>query len=322
VSAPSDKLRLFVASPLPEEVNRDLCAHFAATIVPGADPVAAMHASGIEYEALLVGVDCPLDAAVIGGLPPSIRAIATFSVGLDRIDLKAAAARGIAVFNTPDVLDDAVAEVAMLLLLGAARRATESIDLIRSRRWSGWTATQLNGVQLTGKTLGIFGMGRIGRKIAGLARAFGMTIAYSNRRPLEPALAAGARYFGRLNDMVGEVDCVVLAAPSSTETRGIVDAGLLAAAKPGLIVVNIGRGDLIRDEDLIDALESGQVRAAGLDVFAGEPQVNPRYFELANVFMLPHIGSSTIETRRAMGRILIAGLESWRDGRASPNRVL
>jgi glyoxylate reductase len=263
-----------------------------------------------------------LDAAVIGRLPPCIRAIATFSVGLDRIDLKAAAARGIAVFNTPDVLDDAVAEVAMLLLLGAARRATESIDLIRSRRWSGWTATQLNGVQLTDKTLGIFGMGRIGRKIASLARAFGMAIAYSNRRPLEAALAAGARYYGQLREMVGEVDCLVLAAPSSAETRGIVDAGLLAAARPGLIVVNIGRGDLIRDEDLINALESGQVRAAGLDVFAGEPQVNPRYFDLANVFMLPHIGSSTIETRRAMGRILIAGLEAWRDGRAAPNRVL
>jgi glyoxylate reductase len=317
-----DKLRLFVASPLPEEVNRDLCAHFAATIAPGADPVAAMRASDIEYDALLVGVDCPLDAAVIGALPPSIRAIATFSVGLDRIDLKAAAARGLAVFNTPDVLDDAVAEVAMLLLLGAARRATESIDLIRSRRWSGWTATQLNGVQLTGKTLGIFGMGRIGRKIAGLARAFGMAIAYSNRRPLEAALAAGARYYGQLNEMVGEVDCLVLAAPSSAETRGIVDAGLLAAAKSGLIVVNIGRGDLIRDDDLIDALESGQVRAAGLDVFAGEPKVNPRYFDLANVFMLPHIGSSTIETRRAMGQILIAGFEAWRDGQASPNRVL
>lgn len=322
MSAPSDKLRLFVASPLPEEVNRDLRAHFMATIAPGADPVAAMRASSIEYDALLVGVDCPLDAAVIGGLPPSIRALATFSVGLDRIDLKAAAARGIAVFNTPDVLDDAVAEVAMLLLLGAARRATESIDLIRSRRWSGWTATQLNGVQLTGKTLGIFGMGRIGRKIAGLARAFGMTLAYSNRRPLDAALAAGARYYGQLRDMVGEVDCLVLAAPSSAETRGIVDAGLLAAAKPGLIVVNIGRGDLIRDEDLIDALESGQVRAAGLDVFAGEPKVNPRYFALANVFMLPHIGSSTLETRRAMGQILIDGLEAWRDGRASPNRVL
>lgn len=122
--------------------------------------------------------------------------------------------------------------------------------------------------------------------------------------------------------MVGEIDCLLLAAPSSVDTRGIVDADLLAAARPGLIVVNIARGDLVKDEDLIAALESGQVRAAGLDVFAGEPAVNPRYFELPNVFMLPHIGSSTVETRRAMGQILITGLEAWRDGLAAPNRVV
>jgi glyoxylate reductase len=322
MNAPSTRLAVFVASPLPEAVNRDLSRHFAATIAPGADPVAALAASAVEYQALLVGVDCPLGAPVIRRLPASIRAIATYSVGLDHIDLAAAAARGIAVFHTPEVLDDAVAEVALFLMLGAARRATESIGLLRGGAWTGWTATQLIGVQLTGRTLGIFGMGRIGRKVAALARAFGMSVAYSNRRALDPALADGARYYGRLREMVGEIDCLLLAAPSSVETRGIVDAALLAAARPGLIVVNIARGDLVKDADLIAALESGQVRAAGLDVFAGEPAVNPRYFDLPNVFMLPHIGSSTVETRRAMGQALITGLEAWRDGKTAPNRVV
>jgi len=322
MNSPSERLKVFVASPLPEAVNRDLYLHFAASIAPGADPVAAMSGSAIPYEALLVGVDCPLGADVIRRLPPTVRAIATYSVGLDHIDLTAAAARGMAVFNTPDVLDDAVAEVALLLMLGAARRATESIALVRGGRWTGWTATQLIGVQLTGRTLGIFGMGRIGRKVAALARAFGMTVAYSNRRALDPVLAAGAQYYRHLREMVSEIDCLLLAAPSSADTRGIVNRELLACAKPGLIVVNIARGDLVQDDDLIHALKSGQVRAAGLDVFAGEPKIHPGYGDLPNVFMLPHIGSSTVETRRAMGQILITGLEAWRDGKEAPNRVV
>jgi len=322
MNSPSERLKVFVASPLPEAVNRDLSLHFAASIAPGADPVAAMSGSAIPYEALLVGVDCPLGADVIRRLPPTVRAIATYSVGLDHIDLTAAAARGMAVFNTPDVLDDAVAEVALLLMLGAARRATESIALVRGGRWTGWTATQLIGVQLTGRTLGIFGMGRIGRKVAALARAFGMTVAYSNRRALDPVLAAGAQYYRHLREMVSEIDCLLLAAPSSADTRGIVNRELLACAKPGLIVVNIARGDLVQDDALIHALKSGQVRAAGLDVFAGEPKIHPGYGDLPNVFMLPHIGSSTVETRRAMGQILITGLEAWRDGKEAPNRVV
>lgn len=322
------KAALLVAAALPEEVNRELSERFVTTFATGTEVEAALAGSPghdalpDRVDILLVCVDVKLGAEAIGRLPGRVRAIATYSVGLEHIDLAAAAARGIAVFNTAGVLDDAVAEVAMLLLLGAARRATESIALIRGGRWTGWTATQLNGVQLTGRTLGIFGMGRIGQKIAGLARAFGMTVAYSNRRPLAPALAAGARYHPQLVEMVGEIDCLVLAAPSSADTRGIVDAPLLAAARPGLILVNIARGDLVRDDALIAALASGQVRAAGLDVFAGEPKLDPRYADLPNVFMLPHIGSSTEETRHAMGRALIAGLLAWLEGGAPANRVV
>jgi lactate dehydrogenase-like 2-hydroxyacid dehydrogenase len=206
--------------------------------------------------------------------------------------------------------------------LGAARRATEAIALLRSRKWPGWTATQLNGMQLTGKTLGILGMGKIGQKIATRARAFGMRIAYSNRRPLPESLAEGALFCPEFRTMLGEVDVVLLAAPSSPHTRGILNANALSAAKAGLIVINIARGDLVVDDALIDALANGTVRAAGLDVFAGEPNVDPRYFELANVFMLPHMGSSTTEARTRMGRALILALTEWRQGRVPANRVI
>lgn len=318
----NDRLRLFVASALPSEVNEDLSKEFSTAFSSTSHPASAMQASGVPYDALLVSVDVRLDAEEIFRMPRSVGAIATYSVGLDHIDLQAAHDRGVAVFNTPDVLSDAVAEIGLFLLLGAARRATEAIGLIRSRKWSGWTATQLNGVQLAGKTLGILGMGKIGQKVAKRAQAFGMRVVYSNLHPLTESLAEDARFYPEFSSMLGDIDALVLAAPATPQTRGILNARSLSAAKPGLIVVNIARGDLVVDDDLIDALENGTVRAAGLDVFAGEPHVNPRYFDLPNAFMLPHTGSSTIEARRLMGRALITALNDWRQGKIPSNRVI
>lgn len=322
MSAKADKLLLFVASVLPVEVNEDLSTQFSVTFSSVPDPVAAMCALGLPYDALLVSVDVRLDADAMFRLPRTVGAIATYSSGLDHIDLQAARERGLAVFNTPDVLGAAVAEIAMLLLLGAARRATEAIELIRSRKWTGWTATHLNGVQLTGKTLGIFGMGKIGQKIAHRARAFGMRIAYSNRHPLPNDLAADARFYPEFSSMLRDIDALILAAPATPQTRGILSAKSLGAAKRGLIVVNVARGDLVVDEDLLGALEQGIVGAAGLDVFCGEPSVNSRYFRLPNVFMLPHMGSSTNEARRQMGLALRTALIDWRQGKAPANRVV
>jgi lactate dehydrogenase-like 2-hydroxyacid dehydrogenase len=322
MSAGPRPLKLLVASELPIEVNADLAAHFMVTFTTGSDFTSDLGHAQSDFDALLVSVDVPLPAEVLAKLPRSLRAIATYSVGVDHIDLRAASERGLAVFNTPDVLGDAVAEVALLLLLGAARRATESIALVRSRRWPGWTATQLNGVELAGKRLGIFGMGKIGRKIAVRARAFDMSVAYTNRQRLPDELAGGAQYYSDVTQMMGDIDVLLLASPSTPLTRGIVGETLLASANPGLIVVNIGRGDLVVDQDLIAALESGRVMAAGLDVFAGEPKIHPRYFALPNVFMLPHIGSSTVEARRRMGAILIKALHEWQEGGAPTNRVI
>jgi lactate dehydrogenase-like 2-hydroxyacid dehydrogenase len=304
---------------LPEPVKDDFRAAFDTEFHDR--PPADLNANLAGRELLLVPFGTEWLRTTILALPASLKAMATYSVGLEHIDLAAARERGLPVFNTPDVLTDAVAEIGMLLMLGAARRATESIELIRGRAWTGWTATQLIGVELKGKALGIFGMGRIGRGIAERARAFGMAIHYCNRRRLPPELEAGAIHHLEFGEMAAIADILMIAANSSAETRGFLDAARIAKLKPGAIVANVARGDLVDDGALIAALTDGRVRAAGLDVFAGEPKLDPRYFDLPNVFMLPHIGSSTIETRRRMAKALIDGIALWRSGGKPANRV-
>lgn len=308
-----------LTSPLPAEVMLDLNEAFKLIVLPLATPVERLGA--YAPDALLVTIDRRLDAGQLNALPSSVKAIATYSVGLDHIDLDTARRKGLAVFNTPGVLADSVAETALFLLLGAARRATESINLIRSRTWPGWNACQLNGMELVGKTLGIFGMGAIGRRIAARARAFGLKIAYADSCELSSELAGDATFYSDAAAMLADIDILVTAAPSTAQTRGFVNAGTLSLARPGLIIVNIARGDLVEDNDLIAALKDGRVRAAGLDVFNGEPNIDPRYFELPNVFMTPHMGSSTIEARRRMGFALIDALRAWQEGRRPLNQV-
>lgn len=315
----SRRLRLVCrASPLPDAVVADLEAVFEVTRVAPDTPARDLP----EGEVLLVTIDSRLDAPTIAQLSKSFRAIATYSVGLDHIDLDAARARGLAVFNTPGVLTAAVAETALLLMLSAARRLTESSALVRSGAWTGWTPSQLLGVELAGRTLGIYGMGEIGRAIAERARAFGMAIAYHNRRRLPAVDEADALFLPDPVALVRASDVLVLAAPSTAETQGFLCGATLASARPGLIVVNVARGELVVDDDLIEALRSGRIGAAGLDVFQNEPHFDPRYLDLPNVVLLPHIGSSTLEARRRMGALLIQGLQAWRDGERAGNRVI
>jgi lactate dehydrogenase-like 2-hydroxyacid dehydrogenase len=321
---PPKRLSIFAACLLPEEVKADLRRIsdivFADDIAP--DQPARTLLPGRKEPIVMISVQEPLDAATIASLPAGVRAIATYSAGHEHLDLAAAGARGIAVFSLPDALSEAVAEVGMFLLLGAARRATESIDLIRSRAWPGWSATQLNGFELFRKHLGILGMGRIGRVLAQRARGFDMTIHYSNRRRLTPELEAGALYHVDPREMFGQIDALVLLAPSSPETRGFLNSERISWLKRGAIVVNIARGNLIVDDDLIAALRTGHLFAAGLDVFNDEPNLDPRYFDLPNVFMLPHIGSSTIETRRRMAAALIEQLRTWIAGGTPSSRLV
>lgn len=265
-------------------------------------------------EVLFASATEQINADVLRGLAPVLRYVATLSVGYDHIDMPAARELGIGVLHTPDVLSDACAEVAMMLMLNACRRGYEADRMVRTGSWPGWGPTQLLGIGLKRKRVLVFGMGRIGREIAARARAFGMDIHYHNRRPLPPEQAAGATYHADLDEALGIADVLVIAAPGSPQLKGAIDAGRLARLPPHAVLVNISRGDLVVDDALIDALASGRLFAAGLDVYANEPHVDPRYRQLDNVFLSPHIGSATRETRDAMGWLLIDGLDTLHQG--------
>ncbi len=273
-------------------------------------------------EALLPTVTDRLDATFIDALPDGLKLIANFGVGYDHIDLKAAMRRGIVVTNTPGVLTDATAEIALLLLLGAARHAGEGHGLVSSGRWTGWTPTSLLGRQITGKTLGILGMGRIGRTLAKRARAFDMDIHYHNSRQLDAQLEDGAHYHSSAESLFRVSSFLSLNAATNEETRRIVDADRLKLLPRGAVIINTARGDLVDDDALIEALKSGHIAAAGLDVYAGEPNIHPGYLALDKVFLLPHLGSATVETRNAMGFKAIDNLDAYFAGTNPPDRIV
>ncbi len=258
---------------------------------------------------------------VVARLPESVRIIANMSVGVDHVDLEAAAGRGIVVTNTPDVLSDATAEIAMLLMLGAARRASEGERLIRAGQWRDWSPAFMVGTQVTGKRFGVIGMGRVGQVTAQRARGFDMTVHYHNRRRLEPAAEAGAVFHETVEALIAESDVLSLHCPATPDTQGLLNAERLALLPEGAIVVNTARGAIVDDAALIAALRSGRVAAAGLDVFNGEPALDPAYRELDNTFLLPHIGSATRETRDAMGFRACDNLDAFFAGRAPGDRV-
>lgn len=281
------------------------------------------HARDHRADTLWIMAMNRIDGPLIAALPDTVRVIATYSVGHEHIDLAAAQVRGIAALSTPDVLSDAVADLGMLLLLGAARRAHEAMTLIYSGAWTGWSPTQVIGRDLTGGRLGIVGMGRIGRAVAHRARhGFAMRVHYHNRTRLAPDLEDGATFHATLDDLLPVSDFLTLAAPATPATRCLLNEASIAKLPPGAMVVNVSREDLVDDDALIAALAAGRVMAAGLDVFRGEPAVHPGYLRLPNVFLQPHQGSSTIETRLRMGEMLLDSLARFQAGEAVPNRLV
>lgn len=278
-------------------------------------------AAATGARALLITPTDRMAAADIAALPDRVAIIATYSVGVEHIDIAAAAERGIAVTNTPGVLTEATADIALLLMLGAARRASEGERLVRSGGWTGWTPTQLLGTHLGGRRLGIVGLGRIGRAMARRARALGMRIAYHNRQPLPDDQAEGACYHPTLDGLLAESDVLSLHCPATPETHHLLTARRLALMPPGAIVVNTARGAIIEDEALIAALTTGQIAAAGLDVYDGEPHVHSGYAALPNTFLLPHLGSATVETRNAMGWAALDALDAFFAGTTPLHRV-
>lgn len=260
-----------------------------------------------------------VDAALIAALPASLRVLGTFSVGLDHIDLAAAAARGLPVVYTPDVLSDATAEFTMLLLLAAARRAGEGERMLRAGQWRGFAAGFLLGTGVSGKRLGIFGMGRIGRRLARMAQGFGMQVHYHNRRPAPEA--AGCIYHAAEGDFLAACDFLAITAPATPATRHWLNPSRLAQLRPGAIVVNTARGSLVDDAALIAALRAGHIAAAGLDVFPHEPAVPEGYLALEQVVLTPHLGSATRETREAMGHLVLDGIQTVLEGKRPDNLV-
>lgn len=262
------------------------------------------------------------NAATIAALPANVKAIANFSVGVDHCDLSAAKEKGIIVTNTPDVLSDATAEVAILCMLGAARRANEGFSLLRNDQWKDWSPTFMLGNQITGKRFGIVGMGRVGQITAKRARGFEMQIHYHNRRQLDSELEQGAIYHDTLESLLGVSDVLSLHCPNNPETTGLLNADAIAYLPDGAIVVNTARGTVVDDEALVAALKSGKLWAAGLDVFNGEPSaIHPAYRALDNVFVLPHLGSATVQTRDAMGFRALDNLDAIFAGKAPADRV-
>lgn len=260
-------------------------------------------------------------AEVIGALGPRLRIIANHSVGTDHVDLAAARAAGIVVTNTPDVLSDATAEIAILCMLGAARRGAEGDALVRSGAWDFWSPAFMVGRQVTGRRFGVLGMGRVGQVAAQRARGFGMQIHYHNRRRLPPDLEKGAIHHDSLESLLAVSDVLSLHCPATPQNAGIINARTLAMLPDRAIVVNTARGALIDEDALVGALRSGKLFAAGLDVFQTEPGGNPALAALSNVFLLPHIGSATEETRDAMGFRALDNLDAFFAGLDPSDRV-
>jgi lactate dehydrogenase-like 2-hydroxyacid dehydrogenase len=320
----ASKPRVLATRHFPPDVEARLSANFDARLNPEDKlydgPGLARAAEGCD--GIMCAAGDPLNAETIAKLPDSVRIIATFSVGYEHVDVAAAARRNIAVSNTPDVLTDATADIAMLCMLGAARRAHEGTTMLRTHSWIGWEPTQLMGVHVTGKRLGILGMGRIGQALADRARAFRMTIHYSNRSRLAPELEKGAIFHANPDDMLSHCDILSINAPMTPATRKWVNAERIARLPRGAIVVNTARGGVVDDEALIAALKSRHLFAAGIDVFDGEPKIHQGYYGLENAFLLPHMGSATVETRNAMGFKALDNLEAFLlRGRTPPDAV-
>ena len=258
-------------------------------------------ATSLQAEAILFTNTLPLNAAAIAGLPASVRAAATSSVGYDHIDVPAAKARGLVVTNTPGVLTECTADFAMMLLLAAARRGAEYDRIMRQ----GWRRRigqgELLGVRVTGKRVGILGMGRIGRAFAQRARGFDMKVLYHGRTRLPPELEQGAEYYPNFHDMLPHCDFLSVHAPGGAATNKMIDARALSLLPQGAVLVNVARGSLVDEDALLDALTSGKLFAAGLDVFRDEPDYDLRFSTLDNVVLAPHVGSASKETRDAMG---------------------
>tara|TARA_Y100001935_G_scaffold127603_1_gene105804 strand:+ start:404 stop:1357 length:954 start_codon:yes stop_codon:yes gene_type:complete len=271
-------------------------------------------------DGILTSLTDKMDKETIEKLPDTIKIISNFAVGFGNIDLEAAKKRGITVTNTPEVLSDATAEIGILLILGACRRAAEGIEAAREGGWK-WSADYLIGKQLTGTRLGILGMGRIGQKIAKIAKSLGMVIHYHNRSKLKDDKEDGAIYHDNIKSLFSVSDVLSICCPATKETENMINKDTVEYFPKGAIITNVARGDIIEDEALIDALNRRKIYAVGLDVYKNEPNLNPGYLKIKTAFILPHLGSATKDTRIAMANLAIDNIDEFFKTGSCKNKV-
>lgn len=318
--------RILVTRRWPEAVERRLSDLFDVALNTGDRRLSAdeLRAALRHYDAVLPTVSDRIDAAVLAVAAPRTRILANYGVGYSHIDLDAARALGLVVTNTPGVLTDCTADLALTLMLMVARRAGEGERELRAGRWTGWRPTHLVGTRLSGKTLGIVGMGRIGHAVARRAQhGFGMRIVFFNRSPVAAEALAGlqATQLTRIEDVLAQADFVSLHCPGGGANRHLIDAARLATMLPHAFLINTARGDVVNEAALVEALQQGRLAGAGLDVFEAEPQIHPGLLALENVVLLPHLGSATRETREAMGMRVVDNLVAFFEGRRPPDQV-
>ncbi|BBK40330.1 D-glycerate dehydrogenase [Allostella vacuolata] len=326
MSARAKKPTVVVTRKLPDMVETRMMELFDARLNVDDQPMdeAALAAAVAHADVLVPTVTDRIDAAVIAAAGPQLRLIASFGTGVDHIDLQAARARGITVTNTPGVLTEDTADMAMALILAVARRLTEGERMVRSGKWQGWGPTFMLGRRLGGRRLGIVGMGRIGQALARRARGFGLSIHYHNRRRVHPDIEAEleATWWESLDQMLARMDVLSVNCPHTPATYHLLSARRLKLIQPHAFLVNTARGEVIDEAALARMLAAREIAGAGLDVFEHEPAVNPRLLRLDNVVLLPHMGSATLEGRIAMGEKVIVNVKTFVDGHRPPDRVI
>jgi glyoxylate reductase len=320
------RLKVVVTRRLPEPVEARMRELFDVTLNEDDHPFEPAEIVGAlaEADAIVPTITDRIDAGMLGQAGPRLKLIANYGAGFDHIDVATALRRGILVTNTPGVLAEDTADMAMALILAVPRRLPEGAQMMQGGEWHGWSPTALLGHRIAGKRLGILGLGRTGRAIATRARAFGLEIHYHARRRVHPELEAelGATYWESLDQMLSRIDILSINVPHTPSTFHIINARRLKLMKPSAIVVNTARGEVIDENALTRMLRSGELAGAGLDVYEHGHDINPRLRELPNVLLLPHMGSATIEGRMEMGEKVIVNLKTFADGHRPPDQVV
>jgi len=323
---PARKPKVIVTRKLPDQVETRMRELFDTELNLTDAPMSreALASALQRAEVLAPTITDKLDAELIAGAGSQLKLIANFGAGVDHIDVKAATDRGVTVTNTPGVLTEDTADLTVALMMAVSRRLVEGANIVRSGGFTGWSPTWMMGRRISGKRLGIVGMGRIGQALARRGRAFGLQIHYHNRKPVSPRIAEelGATYWESLDQMMARMDIISVNCPHTPATYHLLSARRLKLMQPHAIIVNTARGEIIDEDALVELLAQGAIAGAGLDVFEHEPHINPKLLKLANAVLLPHMSSATIEGRIDMGEKVIVNIHTFMDGHKPPDRVI